>query len=286
MTMPTDDRTDPTTRALRDLDAADRVLGSDQRRRSVATLERILATDPGAPPTTAPGGPARPRRRRRPLLAAAGAAACVTAALVVGPTLTGGSDAFASWSAVPSRLTGTPRAAALEACLVLQGSEGGELALAPGATGTVLLAESRGGWDYLLFRARSASGRRLEGSCLMPERMVQDPRPGEGGFFGSLGPASDSAGPAPAARAVRQNSYGVGVVDDDAFVYAEGRAGSDVRGIEVTTAGGRHVRASLAGGRWAAWWPAGDASQRNPEITGAPTYRVTLRDGTVRSGLR
>ncbi len=84
----------------------------------------------------------------------------------------------------------------------------------------------------------------------------------------------------------REDTYGVGSVNGETFVYAEGRAGADVADIEVTTPGGLEVEASIDNGRWAVWWPAGDDSPDHPEMSGAPTYEVTLRDGTVTDEVR
>ncbi len=268
---------DPTiNRLLRDRDAADRELTTPQRSRAAATLEQIMATEPEVPG----GTPLHPRRRTRTLLLA-GAVAAVTAAVVVVPSLTRDTEAFASWSPTPVALEGAERATALGACLELQGDSGGELALDPRADASVLLAEARGGWSYVVFTTVGVTGRTLQGTCLMPEDLVADPRPGEGGFFGSLGPADESFGPRPAPDVARQDSSGAGSIDGDLFVYAEGRAGAEVVGIEVTTPGGLRVDASVDNGRWAVWWPAGDASPQNPEIAEAPRYEVTLRDGTV-----
>ncbi len=281
----TTDHDSPTMRGLRDLDAADGELSQPQRRRATATLERILATDPATPaPFVTPVR--TPHRRPRYLVLAAGVVAAVTAAVVLGPSVTRDTEAFASWSATPVELAGAERTAALEACLSLLGDNGGELALDPGADSSVLVAEARGGWSYVLFTTPSVSGRTLQGSCLMPEELVAEPRPGEGGFFGSLGGAEETAGPSPAATVARQDSSGAGSIEGELFVYAEGRAGVDVVAIEVTTPGGLQVDASVENGRWAAWWPAGDDSPRNPEISEAPTYEVTLRDGTVTDGVR
>ena len=280
--MTTPDRS-ATTRTLHRLDAADRELSPSQRDRSSATLERILASDPHAAAGT--GAPRRTPRARPRLLLVAGAVAAAVTAVVVVPTVTGGSEAFASWSPTPVALDGAERAAALDACLVLQSNGGDELALDPGAGASALIAEARGGWNYVVFTAVGTSGRELQGSCLVPDALVADPRPGEGGFFGGLGPAEDTAGPQ-ARNVVREDSYLAGAIEDDAFVLAEGRAGVDVVGVEVTTPGGQHVDASLDNGRWAVWWPAGDDSIDNPELTGAPTYEVTLRDGTVTDTVR
>ena len=276
----------PTTRALRGLDPADREIDQAQRTRATATLERILATDPDEPTNVAtPAG--EPRRRRYRLLLAGGVVvAAVSAALAV-PTISQQGEAFASWSPEPVALTGDRRTAVTDACLTRQGTlQDGELAFDPRADASVLVAEARGGWSYILFRVTGASGFELEGSCLMSEEIVADPESGEGGDFGSLSRADDMGRPPPARDVAREDSYGVGVVDDEAFVYAEGSAGADVVGIEVTTPGGLVVEASVARGRWAVWWPAGDDSMDNPELTGAPTYEVTLRDGTVIDGVR
>jgi hypothetical protein len=271
---------------LRDLDAADPVLSAQQHDRATATLQRIMATDPDAPGAGSAAS-VRPRRGPRRLLltgAAVAVVAVVTAVALVLPTLSNGSQAFASWSPVPTPLAGADRAAAVHACLVLQGEGGGGLRYAADARPSVLVAEARGGWSYVVFTVDGLS-QPLQGSCLLPDDVVADPRPGEGGFFGSLGPTADLTGPFLAADGVRQDSYGVGAIDREAFVYVEGRSGPDVRRIEVTTPGGRHVRASLARGHWAAWWPAGDDAMDNPELTGAPTYVVTLRDGTRTSAV-
>jgi hypothetical protein len=274
-----------TTRDLLDLDAADRELSRHQRSRAAVTLERILATDPETPaPTVTPTRAAR--RRPRLLLLAGGVVAAVTAAVVVAPVVTGGTEAFASWSATPVELEGAERTAALEACLVLQSDDGGGSTVDPDAPGSALLAEARGGWTYVVFEVAGSSGRELQGSCLAPEDLMADPRPGVGGFFGSLGGAEEAAGPQSAHDVARQDTSGSGSVDDATFVYAEGRAGADVVSIEVTTPAGVHVDASLENGRWAAWWPVGDDSGRSPEMREAPTYEVTLRDGTVSDGIR
>ena len=129
-----------------------------------------------------------------------------------------------------------------------------------------------------MFTVPGRSGSRLQGSCLLPDDLVAEPRPGEGGFFGSLGGADETAGPAPTRKAIREDESGVGSVDDEFFAYVEGRVGSDVAGIEVLTPNGLRVEASIDNGRWAAWWP---GNEDYPKVAGAPTYRVTLRDGTV-----
>jgi hypothetical protein len=267
-----------TTRMLRELDPADSELTRAQRRRAATTLERILATDPEGPAPTAVAPGRGPLRRPRLL---AGAVLTALAATVLVPMAVGGGEAFASWSSTPTKLDGEKRSAALAACLVLQGSDDGQLALDPAAPAATLLAEARGGWTYLIFTTTGSSGRKLEGSCLVPDDLVAAPRPGEGGFFGGLGRADELGGRPPANGVVREDTNGVGAVDDAMFVFAEGRAGIDVAGIEVTTPDGRQVEASIEHGRWAVWWPVNDDSGDSPEMTEAHTYEVTLSDGSV-----
>ena len=272
------------TRILRELDPAVREPSQAQRARATSTLERILATDPRTPTATAAPTRMSSRRPRRLLLA--GGVVAAAAAVVVAPIVSGGTEAFASWSATPVELVGLERAAALGACLVLQGNEEGALALDPAAEGSALVAEARGGWKYVVFTAPGPSGRELQGSCLMPEELVADPRAGEGGFFGSLGGAEETAGPELPRDVMREDSSGVGSVGDEMFAFAEGRAGADVVGIEVTTPGGPRVEASLENGRWAVWWPVRNDSPDSPDLTEAPTYDVTLREGSATDEFR
>ncbi len=80
---------------------------------------------------------------------------------------------------------------------------------------------------------------------------------------------------------VREVTSGIGSVDEGMFVFAEGRAGAEVVSIEVTTPGGLEVDASPESGWWAVRWPVGDDSPGSREMSEAPTYEVTLRDGTL-----
>lgn len=267
---------------LADLDPAGPPSGAGladaERARADALLERILATDPAtaAAPTVAP----RPRRRTPRLLLAGGVVAAVAAAVVAVPLVVGGDEAFAGWSPVPVELTGAERDAAVTACSVLQTDEG-ELAAAPGATPRPLVAEARGGWSYVQYRVGARDGGTLEASCLMPDEVVADPVPGAGGFFGGLGPATDAIAAPRRGDAVREETAGVGEVDDGVFGYASGRVGDDVERLVVDLADGREVEASVEDGRWAAWWPTGEDGFRDTSVTDAWTYTATLRDGTV-----
>jgi hypothetical protein len=64
-------------------------------------------------------------------------------------------------------------------------------------------------------------------------------------------------------------------------MLTEGQVGSAVAGVTVLTPTGKRVTASVHHGRFAAGWPAGKNSPRNPELTGASSLQVTMTDGTV-----
>lgn len=266
-------------RALQDLDAADHSLGEAQRARAARTREEIVASGPVEPTRTSPPHRAPRRRATRPLLVGGVlAAVAAVAAVVAGPVLVRGDEAFASWSPTPVELRGAARAAAVEACLALQSEETAGLGVEPAAEPVTLVAEERGGWTYVLFRVAGLSQPELEGSCLMPAYLVRNPEPGAGGFFGGLSGADDTAGPTRGRTAVREDEYGVGSVGDDMFARVEGQAGADVARIEVVTPGGLKVEASVDEGHWAAWWPVDNDDLGATEML---TYEVTLRDGTV-----
>ncbi|MFY0409156.1 hypothetical protein [Solicola sp. PLA-1-18] len=269
-----------TMRALQNLDSAATGPLDHIEQRASRTLEQILKAAPGEP--TSNPGPGRPTllRNGRTVLIGAVLAATVVAAIVI-PLLTRVETAFASWSPSPASLQGTERTTTVEACLKLQSGDGGSLALDPTAKPTVLVAERRGGWSYILFRVPGASQPELEGSCLVPNSVVADPQPGQGNFFGRLDGVDDLTDPSPNSRLVRQDTSQLGTIGDDAFASVEGTAGSDVARIQVRTPSGRKVEASIESGHWAAWWPVGGKPTTNPDWSEPPSYRITLRDGTI-----
>lgn len=271
------DRDASIVRALQDLDAADQSLDAAQRSRAARTREQIVRSAPAGPALPSPPDRAPRRRVTRPLLVG-GILAAVVAAVVAGPVVLRGDEAFASWSPTPVELRGAERATAVEACVVLQSGGSSQLDIEPTAEPVALVAEKRGGWTYVLFTVAGSSQPEVEGSCLMPADLVRDPEPGVGGFFGALSGSDDTAGPTRSRTAVREDEYGVGSVGDDTFTHVEGRAGADVVRIEVVTPGGLEVEASVDDGHWAVWWP---VDNDGGGVTESPTYEVTLRDGTV-----
>lgn len=266
-----------TTAALRDLDPAPTTtLTPSERERADATFARILTTTSD---DQIPAAPERPRRRWARLLVPVGLVGAAGAAVPV--LLLGGGSAFGSWTPTPEQLTPEATSAAALTCRAVLGvADQGEPAV---------LAERRGGWTYVLI-----SGPTEEGSCLMPDELVGHRAPaerrGDVGFFGTYS-TDPSGAPSPARDSLRETEAMQGSVPADGFwPFSEdgwfslvgGYVGSDVTGVIVHTPIGTDVEASVANGRFAAWWPSDQPSSENPEVMGAWTYTVTLADGTAR----
>ena len=265
-----------TTAALRDLDPAPTTVLTDaERGRADAAFARILAT-----PSTdrVPEKTSRPRRRLTRLLVPIGlgfAAAAAVPALVLG-----GDSAFASWTSTPEPLTGVAAAEAATACrAALAATDQGE---------RVVIAERRGGWTYVLL-----AGPDSEATCLMPEGLVDQDDPAADAREGFMGSYTSDPGEAPtlapggiighdAAGSVPTDGLWDFGDDEEWVIDVDGYVGSDVTGVTVHTPIGTDVEASVANGRFAAWWPSVKPSSENPEVMGAWTYTVTLADGTTR----
>ena len=265
-----------TTAALHDLDPAPTTTLTDEElERADAAFARILATPSHAQARAEPG---RPRRRRSRLLVPVG---LIGAAGATAPALLlGGGSAFASWTPKPQPLTAAAATEAATTCrTVLEVPDQGE---------RVVIGERRGGWTYVLI-----AGPKSEGFCLMPDDLVghQDPADHrEEGFFGGYTTDPVEA-PTPARDRIVEFESMAGSVpapglwpfnnDDGWFSSVEGYVGSDVTGVTVHTPVGTDVEASVANGRFAAWWPSDQPSSENLEVMGAWTYTVTLADGST-----
>lgn len=265
-----------TTAALRDLDPAPTTVLTDaERERADAAFARILAT-----PSTdrVPEKSERPQRRLTRLLVPVGLVGA--AGVAVPALLLGGGSAFASWTPTPEPLTGVAVAQAATACrAALAVTDQGE---------RVVIAERRGGWTYVLL-----AGPDSEATCLMPEGLVDQEDPAADAREGFMG--SYTSDPSEAPTLARSGIIGYGAAgsvttdglwgfgdDKEWITNVDGYVGSDVTGVTVHTPIGTDVEASVANGRFAAWWPSPVPSSENPEVDGAWTYTVNLADGTTR----
>ncbi len=265
-----------TAAALRDLDPAPATtLTAAERERAEATFARILATPSH---DQVPEVPGRARRRRTRLLVPLGLVGAAAAA--VPALLLGGGSAFASWTPTPEPLTGVAAAEAATTCRAALG--------VPDQGEQVVIAERRGGWTYVLI-----AGPKTEGACLVPDDLVGRgvPPDHQEGFFGSYSTDPVEAPTLARGRIDEAGSMGGSVStprpwplsdDEGWFSWVEGYVGSDVTGITVHTPIGTDVEASVANGRFAAWWPSAKPSSENLDVMEAWTYTVTLADGTTR----
>lgn len=249
--------------ALRHLDPAPGTdLTEAERGRADAAFARIVAV-PGDEPV--PVEPDRPHRRRNRLLVAVGLAGAVGVA--VPAMLLGGGSAYGSWSPTPHRLTDVEAAEAASTCRAVLG--------VPDRGARVAVAERRGGWTYVLL-----AGPRTEAVCLMPDDLVGQRGTTGGGIFGSYDPDAP-APPALAPDAIDETTSQEGSTDEGWFNRVEGYVGSGVTGVTVHTSSGLEIEASVAGSRFAAWWPGREQSSDHPAETWS--YTVHLADGSTRS---
>jgi hypothetical protein len=250
------------TAALRHLDPAPRTdLTEAELERADAAFARIIATPSDEP---VPIEPDRPHRRRGRLLVTVGLAGAAGAAIPV--LLLGGGTAYGSWTPTPEPLTDVAAAKAATTCRAVLGvPEQGE---------RVAVAERRGEWTYVLL-----AGPGTEAICLMPDDLVgQEPAARED-FFGSYDP-DRAAPPTLDPDRITETTSMQGSTDEGWFIWSEGYVGSDVTGVTVHTSSGLDIEASVAGNRFAAWWPARQQSSDHPAETWS--YTVQLADGSTR----
>lgn len=261
---------DPKTdAALRALDPAPErpagKLSAAERSVASATLTRVVASDPAAPARHE----VEPRQRHRRWLLAPIIAAATVIALALGIGLPS-TRAYADWLATPSPLSVAQAAAAMSTCLEdLELRDGLQFSEPP----RLLLGEQRGGWTYVLFMPSSKS----QASCLLPH----DQDPDDARRWGSFDSEIPDDPPARAGQ-VQEWSYAVGTTKEGLFSWTEGVVGNDITGVTITTPIGDKVIASVANGRYAAWWPAGKNKLNNPQLMDGIGIDATLRDGTTK----
>jgi hypothetical protein len=247
------------TEALRHLDPAPRTdMTKAERERADAAFARIVAT-PGDEPV--PLEADRPIRRRSRLLVALGLAGAAIPVLLLG-----GGTAYGSWTPRPEPLTEVAAVKAATTCRTALD--------VPDREERVAMAERRGEWTYLLL-----AGSGTEAICLMPDDLVgQDPTAGDD-FFGSYD-TDTVAPPTLDPDRIDETTSMQGSTEEGWFSSVDGYVGSDVTGVTVHTSSGLDIEASVAGNRFAAWWPSSRQSSDQPAQTWS--YTVHLADGSTR----
>ena len=255
------------TRTFKSLDSAPRHPMDDvTQRRADARKAQILAST--LPTSTL--SPITRSRCRLWALPVAGLAAATVAGMVLIGTLTP-TPAYASWSPTPTPLTAGERAIAGTACVDSVDQTGAK----------VVLAERRGDWIgvaaitpypgvvtclvYLPVGANRADH-------------VTSGYSGGQGAIPTKGEFTDGA----ISEFFQRGIFGIGT--SPAVAFNVGNVGPDVAAVDITTADGELVHATVDHGRFIAWWP-GHAFGNKTEGNGGPApelrYRITLTDGTV-----
>lgn len=245
--------------ALRTLDVADPDVDAASPR-ARTDLERILAT-PRSP------APARRHLSARRLTMVGGAVATVAAGVVALPALTGGDQAFASWTAVPQGMTAAERADAADSCRESQedGDDGGYAEALSGAE--PVIAERRGAWTTVVLAGRDG----FSAMCISDDTahlFAKD-------VTGSIGTPTGYAAPRP--REVTATDLGSGTMKAGDFSLAAGVAGPDVVGVSYRSPTHGDVVATVSDGRFALWLPGDELKEASADDP--VEVEVTFSDG-------
>lgn len=240
---------------LQQLDPADHPT-TELSERARADLEWILSTDQGLTAL-----PTRRRPRARVAVGLTAATVLAVAGVLAPSALHSGDTAFASWTATPGALSATEAAQAGQNCRQ-------ELSHADPAAvhAHVALAARRGDWTTVALRG----DRGFAGLC------ITDASTGwfRKDMIGSAGIATglDAVG----ARGVVATDLGTGTMTAGDISLAAGFAGPQVTGITLRTESHGSVAATVAGGRFALWFPGDELENRD-----TVPVEVTYADGST-----
>ncbi|QNN54108.1 hypothetical protein [Nocardioides mesophilus] len=247
--------------------------------RARADLQRILATTRPALPAPADRhrrsaaggrrGPGRAAHGARRFALAGGVLATVAGGIVALPALTGGDQAFASWTQAPHGMTATQRADAVDGCRRTQ-EDAGEGTYADELRGAeVAVAERRGVWTTVVLAGSDG----FSALCISDDSAHLFARDA----IGSIGTPTGYAAPGP--RELVATDLGTGSMDAGDLSMAVGSAGSAVAGVTYHSQIHGDVVATVSHGRFALWLPGDeleDASADNPV-----EVEVTYDDGST-----
>lgn len=256
---------------LRSMDAAEQNKPTDPRR-SQKDLELILRSHPapaakGIRPAEHQTSTSFPSRRRRRTLALGAFAFATTVGFLIGPTLSGGDPAFATWTAVPGALVGAERNSAVSDCAKSSKGVGDGMFVTDVAAAEVAIAERRGAWTTVVLSG--ADG--FEATCTTDSTAPWFKR----GSFGSVGKPGN--GHELAAREIRTTQLGTGVIADNPLSIAAGQVGPEVIAMTYTSIAGERITATVSKGQFAFWLPGGELE--NPSEQDVPV-ELTYTDNT------
>lgn len=265
------------TTVLRTLDSASGVADPTSAR-ARRDLQRILEAGPSADQPSEPRSSAtepsdkrsRPRRTTRSVrrVALAGGVLALTAGAVVLPAVTGGDQAFASWTRVPTGMSASERTDSADSCRDQQRDGAGAGYADQLDSAQPAIAERRGVWTTVILKGTSG----FSALCVKDSSGHLFARD----MIGSVGSPSVYLHPGP--RDLTAISLGSGTMSAGDISLAAGTAGSDVVRVVYRSRTHGDVYASVSGGYFALWFP-GDELEDLP--SDGVEVDVTYSDGSV-----
>lgn len=216
-------------------------------------------------------------------LAGVGAATTVALVAIAG---TGAANAFAGWTATPTRPASGETASALAQCTSrLAGSGGGQSGVPAGGWQPVL-TDTRGPFTSMILQSGAATATCLTG----PSFTTTEANATEGGASQHvLSNGSASAGAPPAVSIMGLGGSGSGPIEQASqsqltttggqpYTFVQGQVAADVSGVTLLLSDASNVQATVADGSFVAWWP-GRADATSAQVTsasGATTQQLTF----------
>lgn len=260
--------------ALRSLDPAERHVDPTDAHARVLRL-RILSTDPEAgrdtrrenDPAHAVNRSRGATRAVRRVALAGGLVAAVTAGLVVLPSVTGGDQAFATWTSTPHGTTAKERAAMGSDCRRAQQDAAGSELADDLRSAQPVVAERRGVWTTVILAGVDGFSTICitdDSSHLFAKDMI-----------GSVGTPTDRVTPE-GPRDLTATDLGVGTMGAGDISLFAGTVGPEVVGVVYRSRSHGDVAATVSQGHFAGWLP-GDELEDAP--SDGVAVEVTYRDG-------
>jgi hypothetical protein len=214
-------------------------------------------------------------------LVAAGATAAAVLVVFAGA---GAPNAFAGWTATPTRPTGGQTDGALSDCTSqLSGPANAPVAI-PSGDWQAVVTDTRGPFTAMIMKSGSATATCLTG----PSFTSISVDAGQGESVHVMRVGGTSAG-APAGGSSSVSVMGLGgsrriseeqlaLNGGQTYTIVQGQVDSDVTGVTLVLSDGSEVQATLADGELVAWWP-GDQRVTSARVTtpsGVTTQQLTF----------
>jgi hypothetical protein len=224
----------------------------------------------------------RPRSRslspRMALAAGTGLAATSGAIVAIVGLGAGTSPAFAGWSATPTKPASGQTAGAQERCTSQLAAAGGAPSNIPATGWQPVVTDTRGPFTLMIMRSGSANATCFSGPSFTTvaanstqagggaSEHALSVNAGVGGPQSStsvMGPGGEGSGPiGPATQSHLTTSGG------QPYTFVQGQVVPGVTDVTLMRSGGGSVRATVADGSFAAWWP-GSANPTSAQVASA-----------------